>query len=382
MEKKLKDYVISMRREFHMYPEVSLGEVRTSTRVFEELKEMGLDPIRYPSNSVVVDIKGTSSGKTILLRGDMDALTIQEETGLEYSSKNNGVMHACGHDGHTSMMLGAARYLAENNTFAGTVRCVFQSAEEVGKGADLIIKEGNVLKGVDRVFAIHLWTDIECGGVYVEEGGQTAAVGIFKIEVEGKGGHGSMPQQCIDAVVVGSNIVTSLQNIISRGINPMDVGVITVGEFHAGDRFNIITGKATLSGTTRVYNPELLSIIPEKMTKVINGVCDMFEAKATFEHEWAIKSPSINDSATVNDIKNIISNNPNKYQTANLSPLPIGEDFASFLGAVPGALALVGARNEAKGIVFPHHHPKFQIDEDALEVGTNLYIDVALDFLK
>lgn len=378
MNQNLKDYIVHMRRYFHMYPEVSLQEVKTSEKIVEELKNMGLTPKLLNNNCVFVDIKGEKPGKTIALRADMDALSIQEENSHEYVSKNSGVMHACAHDGHMAMLLGAAKYFSENRDFSGTVRCLFQPSEETGQGANFMIEQ-DILKDVDGLFAIHLWSGIETGDISIGAGSQTAAVGIFNIDIEGKGGHGSMPHECIDPIVIGSNVVCALQNIVSRSINPMDVGVISVGEFHSGSRFNIIADKATLSGTTRVYKKELLETLPKKMEDVVKGITSAFGATYKFKHTWAIENPTVNSEEFVQSMKNL---EVEDAKFINIGALPIGEDIGNMLDIVPGALALVGAGNISKGIDKPHHHPKFEIDENSLIIGTNLHIAVAKNFLK
>lgn len=378
MDKNLKNYIINMRQHFHMYPEVSLQEVNTSKKIAEELTNMGLSPQILKNNCVFVDINGDEPGKTIALRADMDALSIEEENTHDYKSKHKGVMHACGHDGHMAMLLGAAKYFSLNRDFKGTIRCLFQPSEETGEGANLMIKQ-DVLKNVDSIFAIHLWSGIEVGNISIGSGAQTAAVGIFDIQVEGKGGHGSMPHECIDSIVVASNVVCGLQNIVSRSINPMDVGVISVGEFHSGSRFNIISDKASLSGTTRVYKKELLETLPQKMDEVIKGITSAYGAKYKFNHKWGIENPTVNSFNIVENIKKLKIENATFI---DIGPLPIGEDIGNMLDIVPGALALVGAGNISKNIDKPHHHPKFEIDEDSLIIGTNLHINVALDFLK
>lgn len=378
MNKDLKDYIIQMRRYFHMYPEVSLNEINTSKKIIEELKKMRLNPQLLKNNCIVVDINGSELGKTIALRADMDALSIEEENSHDYKSRNQGVMHACGHDGHMAMLLGAAKYFSENKNFKGTVRCLFQPSEETGEGANLMIKQ-DVLKNVDEIFAIHLWSGIEVGKISIGEGPQTAAVGIFNIEIIGKGGHGSMPHECIDSIVIASNVVCSLQNIVSRFLNPMDVGVISVGEFHSGSRFNIISERAKLSGTTRVYKKDLLESLPKKMEEVIKGISMAYGAKYTFNHKWGIENPTVNNCEIAQTIKKL---KVKDAEFIDIGPLPIGEDVGNMMTLVPGVLALVGAGNKEKGIDNPHHHPKFEIDEDSLIIGANLHIEVALNFLS
>lgn len=379
IDKELEGYVVGLRRHFHTNPELSRQEVQTARRVCSELEGMGLSPQLLKDNCVMVDIKGdlADNGKKIGLRADMDALSIQEENDAPYRSINDGVMHACGHDGHTAMLLGAARYLASHRDFGGVVRCLFQPSEETGEGATLMIKQG-CLEGLTRIFAIHLWSGIELGEISLSKGAISAATGVFTIDVTGKGGHGSMPQDSIDAIVATSALVTSLQSIVSRSLDPMDVGVLTVGEFHAGSRFNIIAERAHLSGTTRVYKKSLLDSLPRHIDRVCSGISAAYGTTYALDHKWAIKNPCVNDSATIDDIRKL------KIKDASfidVGPLPIGEDMGDMLDVVDGALALVGSKNSAKGFDKPHHHACFDIDERALKIGCELHIAVALGYL-
>ena len=236
-----KDYVIEMRRYFHQYPEKSLEEYETSKRIKEELDKMGIPYISVANTGVIATIEGKNPGKTVALRADMDALSVVEENdSIDYKSKIDGMMHACGHDGHTSMLLGAGKVLNDmKDEINGTVKLFFQPAEEVAQGAKAMIADG-ALEGVDGVFGIHLWTDLECGKISVEEGPRMAAADIFKIIVKGKGGHGSLPQQGVDAVVVSSAIIMNLQSIVSRETSPLDSVVVSIGALHSGTRFNVI----------------------------------------------------------------------------------------------------------------------------------------------
>ena len=281
------DYLIEMRRHFHAHPEISGQEYETSKTIKAELDKYGIQwrPCGLETG-VLATIQGAKPGKTILLRGDMDALSVQEETGVEYASQNPGVMHACGHDCHTASMLTVARLLNDHkDELCGTVKLAFQPAEEVAQGAASMIQEG-AMDGVDACFGIHVWSDVEAGKVSVEAGPRMAAADMFTINVHGRGGHGSAPHQCIDAVVVSSAIVQNLQTIVSRELDPADAAVLSVGKLQSGSRWNIIAEYGTLEGTARYYKPELTEYFKEAITRVATQTAASYraEAEVIFDH--------------------------------------------------------------------------------------------------
>lgn len=379
LAKKHKQYVIDLRREFHMYPEPSLQEVRTSKRIKEELEKMGIPCVSVANTGVVATIEGKQKGKTVALRGDIDALSVCEANEIEFKSKNEGFMHACGHDCHASMLLGAAKVLNEiKEEIKGTVKLFFQPAEEVAAGAKNMIKEG-VLEGVDGVFGMHVWSDLECGEVCVEEGPRMASADLFTITVKGKGGHGSAPQQGIDAVVASSAIVMNLQSIVSRELSPLESAVVSVGALKAGSRFNVIASEGILEGTTRCFNMKIRENFPQMIERIAKDTASSFRAEAELHYEFA--TPVV-----INDPKcsKIATEAVHKLgaKTVHLEKLMGGEDFAEFMNRVPGVIALVGVGNETKGACYPQHHPNFTVDEDGLEIGTALYVQYAIDFLE
>ena len=376
-----KDYVINLRREFHKNPEASFKEFNTSKRIKEELDKMNIEYVSCASTGVIATIKGNHPGKTIALRADMDALSVQELNTCEYKSQVENMMHACGHDGHTSMLLGAAKVLNEKrDKIHGTVKLFFQPAEEIGEGAKAMIAEG-AMEDVDSVFGIHLWSGIDVGKISVEEGPRMASADWFEIKVNGRGGHGSAPHECVDALVVASSIVMNLQSIVSRQVNPLEPLVLTVGKLTSGTRFNVIAETATMEGTTRCFNPKLREKLPEMMEKIINKIADAYGANASLEYKFLL-SPTINHKESSALAEKVASEIVGDENVINFEKVTGGEDFSFFLEKAPGALAFVGCRNESKGVSYAHHHGNFDIDEDALEIGTKLYIQYALNYLN
>ena len=380
--KKYKDYVIEMRREFHMYPESSFEEFRTSKRVKEELDKLGIPYEELAGTGVLATIVGDNLGKTVALRADMDALEIQETNDIPYKSKNDGKMHACGHDGHTSMLLGAAKMFMDiKDEISGTIKLIFQPAEEVAGGAKMMIAESNFMDSVDSVFGIHLWSDVETGKVSVEEGPRMAAADFFDIKITGKAGHGSMPHQTVDAVVVGASVVMNLQSFVSREMNPLDSVVLTIGSFNAGTRFNIIAGEAILSGTSRCFSPEIRAEFPKAIERISKSTAESYRATAELNYTHGTP-PTINEKESSAIAEAAVEKILGEDGNIKFEKTTGGEDFAFFLEKSPGAFAFVGMRNEEKGANYPHHHDKFNMDEDALEIGSMLYVQYAIDFLN
>ena len=380
LAKKYKEQIIAWRREFHENPELSWEEVRTGERVREELIRMNIEVKGVAKTGILGILKGDEPGKTVALRADMDALPIKEENNVPYKSKNEGVMHACGHDGHTAMLLGAAQILSKmKNEIKGTVIFIFQPAEEKIQGALEMIKEG-AIEGVDAILGIHLWADLVTGEVSLESGPRMASADMFKITIKGKGGHGSMPHQGVDAIVAASAIVIGLQSIVSREISPLDTVVVTIGKFHGGERFNVLCDEVLMEGTTRCFNPQVRDKFPVMMERIIKETAKAYRAEGELEYILG-NPPVINNSQISKIASQAVINNFGEGSVIKLEKITGGEDFAFYAQEVPGVMALVGARNESKGAMYPHHHKKFSIDEDALIIGTTLYSQFALDFL-
>ena len=382
LTKKYKDYIIEKRRYFHMNPEPSFNEYNTSKVIQEELTKIGIPFEIFAKTGIIATIKGKSPGKIVLLRADMDALEVYEKNNVSYKSQKEGLMHACGHDGHIAMLLGAAHVLNEiKNDISGEIKLLFQPAEEIAKGAKAMIEESKIIDSIDAAFAIHLWQGVPVGKISLESGARMAAADLFSIKVKGKSGHGSMPHETIDAVVVASAIVMNLQHLVSRNTNPLDTLVVTVGKLTAGTRHNIIAGEALLEGTIRSFSDEVWKKVPEQIERVVKNTAAAYNAEAEIDLVRATP-PLVNNQ----DISDILKASAEKLYgeevVTKYEKTPGGEDFAYFTQAVPGALAFVGIRNDEKGINSPHHNETFDMDEEALEMGANLYAQFAIDFLN
>ena len=379
---KYRDYVVEKRRYFHMNPEPSFCEFNTSKVVQSELNRLGIEYEVVCDVAVVARIKGKNDGKKILLRADMDALEVVEKNDVVYKSQKEGLMHACGHDGHTAMLLGAAHILNEvKDYFDGEVILFFQHAEEVAKGAKEVLDNYPLLDGVEGAFGIHLWQGVESGKISLESGPRMAAADFFKIIIEGKSGHGSMPSDTIDAVVVASSIVMNLQHLVSRNTNPLDSLVVTIGKMEAGTRFNVIAGEAVLEGTSRSFSDEVWKSIPEKLERVIKGTCDAYGAKGVLEMDRATP-PLVNDEKMSEILRNSAIKLYGEESIVKYEKTTGGEDFAYISQRVPSVFAFVGIRNDEKCINAAHHNDRFDIDEDSLQIGMNLYAQFAIDFLS
>lgn len=378
---QLQPELVELRRDFHQYPEPSGKEKRTAARIAEELTKHKISVERKAGTGVVGTLTGSQPGPTVALRADIDALSIEEKTGKSYGSKNPGLMHACGHDAHITCLLGAAKILTLiKDKLQGTVKFIFQPAEEICQGAQQMIEAG-VLDGVDGIFGIHVWSDVPAGKVNIAAGPRMAATDLFTIEVEGKGGHGSAPHQGVDAVLVAAAVTMNLQTIVSREFNPLEPVVVHVGEMLAGDRFNIIGSKATLRGTNRYFNPEISNKLPEAMKRIAENTAATFRAQADVEYRFGCP-PTINDKRIANIVQQAAVKLYGEDCLSPMAPRTAGEDFAYYLEKVPGALAFLGVSNPEKGTIWPQHHPCYDIDEDVLQKGAAIYAQFAWEFLN
>ena len=306
----------------------------------------------------------------------MDALPIQEQNDVPYKSQHDGIMHACGHDGHTAIALGTAYYLSQHREdFAATVKMIFQPAEEGPGGAKPMIEAG-VLKNpdVDAIIGLHLWNNLPLGTVGVRSGALMAAVELFDLKIKGKGGHGAMPHQTVDAIVVASQVVNALQTIVARNVDPIDSAVVTVGEFHAGSAHNVIADSAHLSGTIRYFNPKYDGYFGQRVEQAIAGVCQSQGASYELEY-WQLYPPVINNAG----IAELVRSQAEKVVETPLGIVPEcqtmgGEDMSFFLQEVPGCYFFLGAANLSRNLAYPHHHPRFDFDETALGMGVEIFV--------
>ena len=378
---QFKEKIVSWRREVHAYPEVAWTETKTGNMVAEELKNLGIEVTRIAEIGVVGLLKGERTGKTVALRADMDALPITEATDVPYKSKNLGAMHACGHDGHVAMLLGAAKVLSQmKNQINGTVKFIFQPAEEIGLGALKLIEAG-VMEDVDAIFGIHLWPDLPSGKVSLVPGPRMASADKLKITVKGKSGHGSMPHQGIDAILAASAIIMNLQSISSREIAPLEPAVVTIGKLAGGTGWNITCDEVTLEGTTRCFSHEVRKSFPLAIERIIKNTAASYRAQAELEY-IPIAPPLINDTFISQIAAASLQKLYGENMAGTIEKVMGGEDFAFLCEKTPGAMAFVGIGNKEKKTDYPLHNDKFNIDEDVLPIGAALHAQFALDFLN
>ncbi|WZL73506.1 amidohydrolase [Clostridiaceae bacterium 35-E11] len=377
-----KQYVIDLRREFHMYPEVSWKEFRTVKRIKEELDAMNISYVSLGELGILGTIEGKKKGKVVCLRADIDALSIEEKTDLPFQSKHKGVMHACGHDGHIAILLGVAKALStQKDDLEGTVKLLFQPAEEDEfVGAPVMIEKG-ALEGVDAIFGLHLMNNLCTGEIGLGEGTRFASCDDFTIRVEGKGGHGSAPHEGVDTVVVGAAIITNLQTLVSREISPLEPAVVSMGTMQSGDRFNIIASKAILTGTCRCFNPSLRDQLPEKIKRIAENTAKTFRATATLEYHKNI-SPLYNDENCFRIATKAAAEIVGVDNIVELPRAMSSDDFAEYTMKVPGLYAIIGAAGQDLSKAYPIHHEKFTIDEEALEIGTKFLAGCVINFLE
>lgn len=382
LSEKYKKELIALRREFHQNPELSWKEIRTSKRVEEELRKIGIDVQRVVDTGIVGTIKGKKGNKVVALRADMDALPIQEANNdIPYKSKNDGVMHACGHDSHTAMLLIAAKVLWElRDQIRGIVKLIFQPAEELIQGAKKMLDEG-ALEGVHAILGIHIWSQLPTGKVSLEPGPRFAAGDRFKITVKGKGSHGAIPHLGIDAIVAASAIVMNLQTIVSREIDPLEPAVVSLGKINGGFNFNVICNKVVIEGTTRSFNADIQKNFLLLIQRIIYKTAAAFNAQAELDYT-AGALPCINDPVVSEVAIESITKLYGDGVIGHFEKTMGTEDFAYFSQKVPGIIAFLGGGNKDKNSTYPHHNEKFNIDEEALPIGVSLYAQFALDFLN
>lgn len=379
---RVRDTVIGWRRYLHQHPEVSFHEERTAQFVHDTLTELGgLEITRPTKTSVVARLIGLQPGPILAIRADMDALPITELNEVEYASQNPGVMHACGHDGHTSMLLGAATVLTGlRDRLHGEVRFIFQHAEEDYPGGAQEMVDVGVMDGVDMVIGAHLWLPMPVGKVGVKAGPLMAAPDVFRLVVRGAGGHAALPHETVDSIAVAAQVVTNLQHIVARNVDPLDNAVVSVTRFNAGTASNVIPGSAELAGTVRTFDAGLRARIPELMERIIRGVTEAHGATYELTVQRSYR-PVVNDEKATAFLRRVVEDAVGADALVEARPCMGGEDFSAFQQRAPGSFFFIGARNEERGIVHPHHHERFDIDERALESGVAIFVAAALDHL-
>lgn len=382
--KELREFTVRLRRDFHSHPELGFSETRTARIIADELAELGYFVKEGVGKTGVVGIlEGGISGKCIMLRFDMDALPITEETGTSYASVTPGLMHACGHDGHVSVGLTVARILQEQQSrIAGTIKLVFQPAEEGLGGAEAMI-EDQVLENPrpDAALGLHLWNERPAGWVAVKQGPFMAGADMFRIRIKGKGGHGAMPELTIDPILAGAQVVTALQGIVSRNISALDSAVLSITSFHAGTSYNIIPETVEMQGTVRSFTPGVRQRIHERMGSTLNSVCLAFGCKGELEF-INFTPPVVNAREIAEIVRSAASEVVPEFWVDTGYQSTVSEDMAIFLDRVPGCFFFVGSAPEDPAQRFGHHHPKFDIDEAVLPIASAIMAQAALDFLK
>ncbi|MDU3009653.1 MAG: amidohydrolase [Peptoniphilus harei] len=376
-----KDYVINLRRYFHENPELSWEEVNTSKRIRKELEEMNIPYELVKDIGVIGHIKGKGEGKRLGIRADIDALPVKEETGLSFASKNEGVMHACGHDAHISILLGAAKILNElKDEFKGEILIIFQPAEEyIQDSGAKYLSQVPEIKSLDRIIGLHIWGDIDSGSASLNEGPIMASADTFDIYIKGISGHGASPNKSIDPIIAGSMVVNALQTIVSRENDPLEPQVISVTAFNSGNSKNVIPETAHLEGTTRSFNNDLRSKYKSEMQRVLEGVA--ITTRAEIKLDYHDGTP-----ATVNEKESTemgIEVAKEVFKDGFIEDYPQlmgGEDFAKYLLNIPGCFLLLGGAGKKGKIA--QHNEKFDIDEDALKLGVEYFVKYAIKYLK
>lgn len=372
----LQPDIQAWRRDIHQHPELLYDVHRTAAFVAERLKEFGCDEVAtgLGQTGVVGVIKGRKPAgnggiKVIGLRADMDALPVEEDTSLPYASKTPGLMHACGHDGHTAMLLGAARYLAETRNFAGDAVVIFQPAEEGGAGAAAMIKDGLMDRfGIEQVYGMHNGPGIPIGSFAIRSGPVMAATDAIDIRIEGHGGHASRPHKCIDSVLVGAQLITALQSIVSRAIDPLDSAVISMCEFHAGTARNVIPQTAELTGTVRTLTAEVRDLVEKRVREVVAGVAQITGAKIDLVYERGYPV-TVNHAAQTDVATQVAKEIAGDANVHEMPPLMGAEDFSYMLEARPGAFIFCG-NGDSAGL----HHPAYNFNDEAIVYGTSYWI--------
>jgi amidohydrolase len=373
-----KAQVIEWRRHLHRNPELSFQEFKTAEFVEETLRGFGgLEISRPTPTSVLARLIGPRPGKVLAIRADMDALPIQEENELEFASAVPGVMHACGHDGHTAMVLGVAKLLtSRREQLGGEIRFLFQHAEEMPPGGAQEMVDAGVMEGVDFVVGSHLSSKLALGRIGIAYGAMMASPDNFTITIRGKGGHAAAPHLTVDPIIIGAQAVINLQHIVSRNIDPMEQLVVSVTQFIGGSANNVIPGTVKLGGTVRSFDPHIRSAAPKHFHRILRGITEAHGAEYVLEYEYGY-SPVLNEQEITRVVEQAAVDLFGREAVVHIPPSMGGEDFSAYQQVTPGVFFNIGAENKDKGIVYPHHHPRFTVDEDALAMGVQVFLRTA-----
>ena len=384
LAEKYEGYIIEQRRWFHAHPELSWEEFGTTDHIQEELEKMGLEVHRFEGRpgctAMIYGGKAVPGAKTVALRADIDALPVEEKTGLPFASENPGVMHACGHDNHMAMLLGAAKILCEvKDELEGNVKLLFQAAEETCFGAEYYVQQG-VLDGVDAIYGQHIWAGLEAPYLNVQPGVRMASCDNFTITVEGSSTHGSTPHLGTDAIVAAASIIMNIQTIVSRNNDPLNALVVSIGEIHGGQRFNILANKVVMEGTCRTHSREMRGKIEPLLRRICEDTAAAFGAKAELKYD-AFPSPVINDHDDLNQIAHDAAVKLYGEEGIKEMPRVMGsEDFAYFMDAVPGIFGFLGSRDAEHQA--SNHNDCYDVPEDVLKRGAAMHAQFAADYLS
>ncbi|WP_086313796.1 hypothetical protein A5821_001337 [Enterococcus sp. 7F3_DIV0205] len=381
-EKMPQADMVKWRRHLHRHPELSFHEVETAKYIQKVLADFpNLEVSSLTENSVIAILKGAKPGKTIALRADIDALPIVEESDVDFPSENPGVMHACGHDTHTAMLLGAVKVLSEmQDKIAGTVKFIFQPAEEEPPGGAKLLVEAGVMDDVDMVFGLHIAPNIPVGMVGTRKGPASAASDVFTLKIQGRGSHGSTPDLSVDPIMIGVEIINNLNNIVSRNISPFDNAVISIGEFNAGKTANVIPDTAQIQGTVRTNDKEVRMFIKKRIEGIIDGICKMYDA--TYDLDYLLGYSEVNNDSDATDIVVAAAEKVvGKERMFEAPKMMGGEDFSAYTDVKPGSFFILGGGTAAEGCGYMNHHPKFKIMEECFPVGSGMHAQIILDIL-
>jgi len=380
---RLREKLIGWRRDFHRHPELAFEEHRTAKIVADHLKRLGYHVQTGVARTGVIGLlEGAKPGPVVMVRFDMDALPVTEETGAEYASEVPGRMHACGHDGHVAMGMGLAELMAaRRDEMAGTLKLIFQPAEERGNGAEAMVKEG-VLKSPrpDVFLATHVWNERPVGTVDVSTGPVMAAAEKFTCVIKGRGGHGALPHLTVDPIVASAQVITALQTVVSRNVSPLDTAVVSVGSIHGGDAFNVIPPQVEMTGTIRTYEPSTRETVLRRVREIVEGVTAACGAEAELEIQ-SLTPAVINDSAVAEMVRKAAETVLGPERVTSGERTMGSEDAAFFMKEIPGCYFFLGSANADKGLDAPHHNPRFDFDEEALVLGVAILAQAVAFYL-